>query len=141
VTAPTAAVVTAPVTAAPAPSATAAPVTELPALPGSASDPEPTTTMIRRPELRAALADFGKLAASFHGGFVAGGVRVDGTTDGSLFARVGLRPGDIVRAVDNLPLRSLDDAADLYARAGTARNITIQLLRAGKPLTLRVAVQ
>lgn len=109
--------------------------------PAPAPAPAPTSSTISRLELRLAMANFSKLAASFRGGFVADGVKVDGVTEGSLFARAGLRAGDLVRAVDNQPLHSIDDAADLYARAGSARNITIQVVRGGKPLTLRVAIQ
>jgi S1-C subfamily serine protease len=52
-----------------------------------------------------------------------------------------LRAGDTITAVDGKPLATLDDAAELYVRASTARNITVDLVRAGKPLTLRVAIQ
>ncbi len=125
----------------PAPAPVATPAVAAPPPAPADVDEAPGLTTIPRVELRAALSNFGKLSAAFHGSFVANGVKVDGVTEGSLFARVGLRAGDIVRAVDNIPLHSIDDAADLYARAGTARNITIQVVRGGKPLTLRVTFQ
>lgn len=44
-------------------------------------------------------------------------------------------------SVDGRPLRSLDDAANLYARASSLRAATIQVTRAGKPVVLRVAIR
>ena len=68
-------------------------------------------------------------------------MRVDSVAAGSLFAKAGLRPGDVVASVDGHALHSLDDAADLYARAGRARSVTAQVVRAGKPVTLHVSIQ
>jgi S1-C subfamily serine protease len=75
-----------------------------------------------------------------HGVFTPTGARIDSIAAESLFARLGLRAGDVVEAVDGRPLRSLDDAATLYARAASARNVTILVQRAGKPVSLRVAI-
>lgn len=101
----------------------------------------PTTATIARAELDAALADFGKLAASFRATFTPEGLRFDAVHEGSLLGKVGLRKGDVITHVDGRPLRSLDDAANLYARAGSVRATTVQVVRDGKPVTLRVAIQ
>lgn len=116
--------------AAPAPSAT-----------GTAGGSAATTATIARAELDAALANFGGLAASFRATFTPDGVRFDTIRDGTLLTKIGLRKGDVVTYVDGQPLRSLDDAASLYARAGTVRNTTLQVVRDGKLVTLRVAIQ
>src|SRR5205823_9150887 len=97
-------------------------------------------TTLSRADVSAALSDFGKLAASFRGTFTPAGARIDSLMPASIFARAGLRSGDVITAVDNVPLHTLDDAASLYARAGSARNVAIQLLRADKPITLHVAI-
>jgi hypothetical protein len=47
----------------------------------------------------------------------------------------------VVTSVDGQAMRSIDDAADVYVRASTARNITVQLVRAGKPATLKLSIQ
>ena len=103
--------------------------------------PPASSSVIARAELDAALADFSKLAGSFHAAFTAEGLRFDAINEGTLLAKAGLKKGDVVTAVDNQPLRSLDDAANLYARAGSVRNTTITVLRAGKPVSLRVTIQ
>ena len=97
--------------------------------------------VIMRSELDAALIDFAKLANAARGAFTPTGLRVDSVLAGSLFAKAGVRGGDTIISVDNAPLRSLDDAATLYARASTARNVTLQVIRGGKPVTLRIAIR
>jgi len=97
--------------------------------------------VLPRGDVRAALGNFGTLAGSIHGAFTPTGVRVDSVASGSLFAKAGLRGGDVIASVDGVPLRSLDDAADLYARAASARNVSVAIVRGGKPVTLRVAIQ
>lgn len=107
----------------------------------AAPTPAGSATVIARSELDGALGDFGKLAGSFRAAFTADGLRFDAVGDGTLLAKVGLRKGDVVTAVDGQPLRSMDDAANLYARAGSVKSTTIQVVRAAKPVTLRVAIQ
>jgi membrane-associated protease RseP (regulator of RpoE activity) len=112
--------------------------------PGSttgATSSGPTTATIKRAEIDAALGDFAGTASTFRATFVAQGLRFDDVVAGSLLAKAGLQKGDVVTTIDGQALRSLDDAANLYARLPTARGSTIQVLRAGKPITLRIAIQ
>jgi S1-C subfamily serine protease len=97
--------------------------------------------VLTRAEVDSALADFAKLTRAMRGSFTASGVVVEGVGDGTIFARAGLRTGDLIIAVDGTPLRSLDDAANLYARVSSAKALTAQILRSGSQLTLRVAIQ
>jgi hypothetical protein len=152
---PTAPASTPAATAAPAPSTP--PAAEVPAISSPASELAAAATggrgavtspselggdsTLTRGDVRLALADFAKLTASVKGVFTPGGVRIDGLSAGSIFVKAGLRSGDLVTAVDGKPIRSLDDAADLYVRATSARNISVQLIRNGKPTTLRVTIQ
>ena len=99
------------------------------------------TVVLTRIDVNASLADFSKLVASVRGAFVPTGVRIDGLAEGSLLVKAGLRAGDVVTAVDGRPLRSLDDTAELYARAGAARQVALQIVRAGKPVALRIMIQ
>ncbi len=123
----------------------AAPAVETPTDPYAAEDDAPpapviTPTVLSRSELNVALADFGKLTKLVRGTFTDKGARLDTVAEGSFIAKAGLRAGDIVTAIDNQPLRTIDDAAELYVRASTTRAANIQVLRAGQPLTLRVLI-
>jgi serine protease Do len=112
-----------------------APAPEVPA------GPVITPTVVSRSEMNAAIGDFTRLTGVLRGSFTPDGARLDLVADGSVFAKAGLRRGDIVTAVDNRPLRSIDDAADLYVRAPQTRAANVQIIRAGKPLTLRILLQ
>ncbi len=110
------------------------------AAPASSSG-APDTVVLSRGEVDDALGDFSRLTAAIRGSFSASGVTVDAVGDGTIFQRAGLRAGDVITAIDGARLRSLDDAANLYARASTARAISAQIVRAGKPMTLHIAIQ
>jgi S1-C subfamily serine protease len=97
--------------------------------------------VLARADVNAALGNFGAMSAAIHGGFTAEGLRIDSVAAGSLFAKAGLRAGDVVTSVDGRPLHSLDDAANLYARAPAMKAATASVLRGGKPVTLRVSIQ
>jgi S1-C subfamily serine protease len=97
--------------------------------------------VLARTDVNAALGNFGAMSAAIHGAFTAEGLRIDAVAAGSLFAKAGLRAGDVVTSVDGRPLHSLDDAANLYARAPAMKAATASVLRGGKPVTLRVSIQ
>jgi hypothetical protein len=99
------------------------------------------TTVIARRDLDAALADFGTLTRSLRGSFQPNGAKLEQVARGSVFAKAGLRVGDVVTSVDGRPVRTIDDAAELYVRAQTTRATNVQILRAGKPLTLKVQIR
>lgn len=107
----------------------------------SAGRPDGVGVTLSRGDVDHALADFAKLTIAVRGSFTATGARVDGVGDGTIFQRIGLRAGDVIASVDGVPLRTLDDAANLYARAGSAKALTAQIVRNGAPITLRVAIQ
>jgi PDZ domain-containing protein len=135
-TAPTTAPATVPATTAP----TTAPATEAPPPPPSAAWSASTPPALTRADVNASLANFGKLAGSVHGSFTADGARLDAIAPDSLFAKAGLHNGDVITAVDGKPLKSLDAAASLYARAAGVKMLTLSVIRAAKPLTLRVVI-
>jgi general secretion pathway protein C len=68
-------------------------------------------------------------------------VRLATVPTSSYVWRLGLRPGDVVTAIDGAPLRTLDDAAAAYVRLGSAKKLTIAIERAGATGTLRFALQ
>ncbi len=129
----------------PAPAPKARPVVVAPPAPALDPDAPPapviTPTVLSRSELNVALGDFNKLSSMLRGSFTKDGARLDSVAPNSVFAKAGLRAGDVVTSVDNAPIRSIDDAAELYVRAPQTRAANIQLLRGGKPMTLRVLMQ
>jgi membrane-associated protease RseP (regulator of RpoE activity) len=108
------------------------------------TSPAPTAdgpTVIAKADVHTALSNFGALAGSMRGAFTPAGARLDVVAPDSLLAKAGLRAGDVITSINSQPLRSIDDAANLYARAGSMTAATIQIQRAGKPMSLRLAFQ
>jgi C-terminal processing protease CtpA/Prc len=99
------------------------------------------TATLARKEIDAALKDFGALINAVSGAFTPTGVRIDRVAGGSVFAKAGLRAGDVIVAVDGKPVRSLDDAADLYVAASASRAFAVQLQRGGKPVSLHIHIK
>ena len=118
-----------------------APAVSAPADPYAPPPPVELSTSVARSDFERALLDFGKLSASAKGAFTPAGLRLDKLVDSSLYFKAGLRAGDVVISVDGKALHSIDDAADLYARASGVKGVTVQVIRDGKPVTLRVAIQ
>lgn len=117
--------------------ATGSPAAAAPASPASNA----ATFTVARGEVDAALADFGATAVTFDAAFVTGGLRFDHIAKGTILAKLGLQDGDVLASVDNQPVRSLDDAASLYARAGTTKAATLYVVRGGKPVALKVTIR
>lgn len=66
------------------------------------------------------------------------GLRVLGATPGSIAERIGLRPGDVIVAVNGLSLRGLGADADGHALAAARLKSTVEALPDAAPLQLDV---
>lgn len=126
-----------PVTATPAPvTVTAAP---LPEVPNDAIRVESMT--IARPELTAALADFDRLEREVGFARTGNGIKLSRVPVGSYFHKLGFRSGDVVTAIDGTQLLSLDDAALVYVRLGSAKKLAVDLRRGDTHGQLRFALK
>ena len=54
----------------------------------------------------------------------------------SLFARIGLRDGDRVVSINGTAIRSIDDAASLYAQLGGMKQLTLDVVRGSGHVSL-----
>jgi len=66
------------------------------------------------------------------------GLRVLGATPGSIAERLGLRPGDVIVAVNGISLRGLGADGDGHALAATTLKSTVEALQDAAPLQLDV---
>ena len=55
---------------------------------------------------------------------------------GSLYEKLGLRPGDVIRNVNGQPLSNMDEVMRMYQQFGTAERITVDVQRQGRSETL-----
>lgn len=65
-----------------------------------------------------------------------GGFLVREVQSGSLYEKLGLRPGDVIRTVNGQPLSNMDQVMRLYQQFGTAERITVDVQRQGRAETL-----
>jgi general secretion pathway protein C len=49
---------------------------------------------------------------------------------------MGLRNGDIVQGVDNTPITGTEDVVSFYRELGSASNITLDIIRNGRQVSL-----
>jgi general secretion pathway protein C len=65
-----------------------------------------------------------------------GGFKIQQIQPGSLYEKMGLHPGDIVKVVNGQPINSADDAMRIYQQMQGNAAIQIEISRNGKPDTL-----
>ena len=65
-----------------------------------------------------------------------GGFLVRQVQAGSLYEKLGLRPGDVIRNVNGQPLTSMDDVMRLYQQFGPAQRVLVDVQRQGRSETL-----
>jgi type II secretory pathway component PulC len=97
---------------------------------------------ITRSQIEVGLADFAAISEQVELGKVTGGgwklVKVQ---DGCVLRKLGLREGDVIRRVSDLPINTLDDAASVYARIRTWNQLTLAVEREGKPVNILIRIQ
>lgn len=70
-----------------------------------------------------------------------GGVRMEAAPAGSLAAKLGLRPGDVIRKVNGQTVASPGDLARLYQQFATTNTVTAEVQRAGQTVQLNYQIQ
>ena len=73
--------------------------------------------------------------------YQAGGFLIRSIKPGSLYQKLGLRPGDVIRSVNGQPIDSLAQAMQVYKHLPTATEIDLQILRNGQPKELYYHIQ
>jgi general secretion pathway protein C len=65
-----------------------------------------------------------------------GGFLVRQIQPGSLYEKLGLRPGDVIKNVNGQALGSMEDVMRLYQQFGTAQRVLVEVQRQGRNETL-----
>ena len=69
------------------------------------------------------------------------GFQLSQIQEGSLIKSVGFQDGDVIRSVNGLDVRSLEDAIELYQKFGDSDSFTIGILRGERTKTLHVKIK
>jgi len=70
-----------------------------------------------------------------------GGVRMEAAPAGSLAAKLGLQPGDVIRKVNGQAVASPGDLARLYQQFATTSVVQAEVLRGGSTVQLNYQIQ
>jgi general secretion pathway protein C len=65
-----------------------------------------------------------------------GGFLVREVQSGSLYEKLGLRPGDVIRNVNGQPITNMEDVMRLYQQFGSAERVLVDVQRQGRSETL-----
>jgi general secretion pathway protein C len=82
---------------------------------------------------RDALVRQARVAPAFQDGMPRG-LEIFSIQPGSLFERLGLQPGDVLRRINGVTLDSPESVLDAYTRVRDARRIRVELERQGLPI-------
>ena len=113
-----------------------------PAAPTRPSAPvNPATRFtLKRAELDREIADLDGLMTQVEVRPAEGGGFVLARMQNAFLTRMGLKEGDIVRTVGGESIRTVEDAARVYARLRSAKTFTVEVERAGTRLSFRYDV-
>ena len=108
-----------------------------PRYPSGESAEKESTVVVKRSEVDESLKNVHQLLSQvrirphFTDG-VADGLAVSNIKPGSLFARMGLRNGDIVQGLNGRNIQTPDDVMEVYQRMKSGSRITVQVMRDGE---------
>ncbi len=69
------------------------------------------------------------------------GFRLGRVRPGGIFAKLGMRSGDVLNSVNNMPISTLDKALEMFTKLQGANHMTIGLTRYGRPRTLDYSIK
>ncbi len=69
------------------------------------------------------------------------GFRINNVPSGSIIEQAGIKSGDLIYSVAGQRLESTQDALEIFGSVKNQSSITVDLLRDGKPITLRYEIR
>lgn len=69
------------------------------------------------------------------------GVKLYGIRRNSLLGKLGLQNGDLLRTINGFEMSSPDTALEAYAKLRTASNLSVAVVRRGRPMTVDYDIQ
>jgi general secretion pathway protein C len=108
-----------------------------PAAPGPIVRPSPTgAQLVDRRQLQQQLGKPEFLSQALIVPNAGGGFLVRQIQPGSLYEKLGLRPGDVIKNVNGQALTSMEDVMRLYQQFGSAQRVLVEVQRQGRNETL-----
>lgn len=85
------------------------------------------------------LATQARIVPAFEGG-EAVGFKLFSIRPGSLYSKIGIQNGDVISRINGYEINSPDKALEVYQKMKDAKEITVDMKRRGKPVTLNYNV-
>ncbi len=85
------------------------------------------------------IATQARIVPSFKDGS-ANGFKLFSIRPGSLYSKIGIKNGDVVQRINGYEISSPDKALEIYTKLKNSKQVTVDLLRRGKPQTLDYSV-
>ncbi len=86
------------------------------------------------------LATQARVVPAFEGG-KAVGFKLFSIKPGSLYSKIGLQNGDVINRINGYEMSSPEKGLEVYSKLKDSTNITVDVKRRGKPMTLDYAIQ
>jgi general secretion pathway protein C len=86
------------------------------------------------------LATQARVVPAFEGG-KAVGFKLFSIKPGSLYSKIGLQNGDVINRINGYEMSSPEKGLEVYSKLKDSSNITVDVKRRGKPMTLDYAIQ
>jgi general secretion pathway protein C len=96
---------------------------------------------LRRNMIDSAIQDVGKLATEIRIQPNEDGLALSNIKPNSIFRRMGLRNGDVLKSVDGQQIRTVDDALRLYESLKSSDSVTVELQRRGTDRTINYNIR
>jgi general secretion pathway protein C len=96
---------------------------------------------LRRNMINEAVQDVSKLMTEIKIQPNESGLSLSQIKPNSIFRRMGLRNGDVLKSVDGQQIRSVDDALRLYESLKTSDSVTVELQRRGSDRTINYNIR
>jgi general secretion pathway protein C len=69
------------------------------------------------------------------------GFKLVGVRPGSLYSHIGIRSGDVLKAVNGDEISSPNKALEMYEKLKNSSNVTLEIERRGRPISLDYKIQ
>ena len=70
-----------------------------------------------------------------------GGFLIREIKPGSIYERLGLKVGDVIRTANGVPLNTIDDVMKFYRQSGSSSHIQLEVMRNGRSEYMQYAIQ
>lgn len=86
------------------------------------------------------IATQARIVPAFKNG-VAEGFKLFSIRPGSIYSKIGIQNGDVIKRINGFEINSPDKALEVYQKLRTARNIQVELERRGQSITKSYSIQ